>query len=490
MAWYSNFFKKKSNIKFRNYAGAQGGRLFADWTTTQSSADAEIHGALKTLRSRSRALARNDSYISRYLKMLVSNVIGANGIRLASKARNDNGELDLDGNREIEQSFKEWCEIGICTANGKQSFLDCQKLFVESLARDGEVLIRHLRSRANRFGYQIQFLESDYLDEEYNRPNEENGNQIKMGVEMNSFGKPIAYYLLKNHPGNTIGVAYNQKYFRLPADEMIHAYMATRADQTRGVPFTSSVLTRAKMLDGLEESALVNARVGAAKMGFIVSPDGDQYIGEDTENTYTQIMDATPGSMEQLPAGTDFREWKPDYPNMTFDPFQKAILRGIASGLNCSYVSLANNLEGVNYSSIRQSVLEDRDQYALIQKFVIEHMIRPIYLKWLNYAMTTKQVTIPITKFEKFARSSTFIGRAWQWIDPLKEIQAHVVGLQNGQVTMTDVQSSMGRDPEELYEQLAREKALMEQYNIESAFEPYGATKTPVEPIITGDNND
>ena len=117
-------------------------------------------------------------------------------------------------------------------------------------------------------------------------------------------------------------------------------------------------------------------------------------------------------------------------------------------------------------------------------------MVRPIYLKWLNYAMTTKQVSIPITKYEKFANSVTFIPRSWSWIDPLKEMNANVVGLQNGQVTMSDIQRSMGRDPEELFEELSREKALADQYGIETAFSPYGATKTPVEPDLTGESDE
>ena len=491
MAWYKNIFKRKTNKQIwkRIYAGAQGGRLFADWHTSNNSADQEIQVALSTLRNRSRSLARNNSYIARYLSMLVSNVIGPNGIRVASKARNDNGELDLRGNSEVESAFKEWGQMGNCTLNGRQSFLDCQRLFVESVARDGEALVRTVKSNTNRFGFAIQFLEPDHLDETYSIKNEQTGNSIKMGVEVNKFGKPVAYYLLRDHPGGSVSYLPNN-YIKVPADQLIHAYMANRAEQTRGVPLTSAVLTRMKMLDGLEESAVVAARVGAAKMGFIVSPDGDGYLGEETEDTYTQIMDATPGSMEQLPSGSTFQEFKPEYPNMVFDPFQKAILRGIASGLNVSYVDLANNLEGVNYSSIRQGVMEQRDYYKTVQKFVIQHFVRPVFLKWLNFAMTTKQISIPITKYEKFANSVTFIPRSWTWIDPMKEMQANVVGLQNGQVTMSDVQSSMGRDPEELFEELSREKALMEQYNIETAFSPYGAAKTPVEPDLTGQSDE
>ena len=32
----------------------------------------------------------------------------------------------------------------------------------------GEVLIRHIRNAENPFGYSLQLLEPDFLDEEYN----------------------------------------------------------------------------------------------------------------------------------------------------------------------------------------------------------------------------------------------------------------------------------------------------------------------------------
>lgn len=490
MAWYDRFLgrrKKTSGFK-RSYTGAKGGRLFADWNASNTTADAEIANALQTLRDRSRALARNDGYISRYLKILVNNVVGHQGIRLSCKARNDDGSLDVQGNQVVERAWNDWSRNGNCTANGRQSFVDCQQLFIESIARDGEILVRHLRAD-DKFGYRVQFLEADHLDESYNTKNQESGNSIIMGVEVDQFGKPVAYYILKGHPGAMTNYSYSNKYFRIPADEMIHGYLPSRAEQTRGVPWTSSVLAQMKMLNGFMESAVVNARVGASKMGFLVSPDGQDYLGEETEDTYTPIMSADPGTIEQLPAGTEFRSWDPDYPNTTFDPFQKAILRGIASGLNVSYVSLSNNLEGVNYSSIRQGVMEDRDNFKILQRFLVDHFIDPVFRRWLESSMTRGAIDIPITKYEKFANSATFIPRSWTYVNPLQEIQAQILGMQNGQVTMQDVQSNYGRDVEELMETINREKALAEQYGIETAFEPYGVQKQAVQPDITSEDD-
>ena len=163
MAWYDRFTPKtktktKKLSSSRRYAGANTGRLFADFQASNTSADAEIKDQLRILRDRSRDLARNDSYVARYLNLMISNIIGANGIRLSVKARNPKGDLDILGNQTIEREFKNWSRMGNCTLNGRQSFLDCQKLFVEALMRDGEVLIRHAKPSDSKYKYKIQFL--------------------------------------------------------------------------------------------------------------------------------------------------------------------------------------------------------------------------------------------------------------------------------------------------------------------------------------------
>jgi len=67
-------------------------------------------------------------------------------------------------------------------------------LVVEGLVRDGEVLIRHIRNADNAFGYSLQILEPDFLDEEFNTSNPDNGNRIVMGVELNNFNRPEAFW--------------------------------------------------------------------------------------------------------------------------------------------------------------------------------------------------------------------------------------------------------------------------------------------------------
>lgn len=489
MAIWDNIFKQRKRTK-RSYAAAKPHRLFSDFKATSSSADSSIRFNLRALRDKSRDQARNNDYAKRYLQLLVTNVIGQNGIRLQSKARDPNNQLDMVGNNLIEREWKKWCKKGNCTVDGRLSFLDCQKLFMESLARDGEVLIRYFNTGNSEDPFRIQFLDADYLDEEKNQ-SLNNDSEIIMGVQIDKFGKPELYWIFSEHPHDTYFKTRTRQHQKVDAEEILHAYMPDRAEQTRGVPFMSTALNRLKMLDGYEEAELVAARVGASKMGFFTSPAGDGYSGDDLEDQYTPVMNAEAGTFEQLPDGMGFQTFDPQHPTSGFDAFHKAVLRGIASGLGVSYVSLANNLEGVNYSSIRQGTLEERDNYRILQQFMIQHFLEPVFQRWLFQSMSFKSnFPLPLDKYEKFADAAIFVPRSWGWIDPVKEVKANVDGLQAGVVTMQDIQANYGRDVEELYEQHQREEQLADKYGVQTAYQPFGAMKMPVDPEVTGDDDE
>jgi lambda family phage portal protein len=483
------FGRKKKPTSIRQYAAAQKGRLLADFLVTQKSADSEIYPALRIVRDRCRDVARNNDYAKRYLQLMTTNVVGSTGVRVQVRGRNADRSLDAPGNSIIENAWSRWGSKGICTMDGKLSWLDCQRLFIETLCRDGEVLVQKVKNRNLPHGFAIHFIEADYLDDQYNLRATESGNEIRMGVEIDKYGKAVAYHLLENHPGADIyAKPTNVVRKRIPAEELIHVYLRERPHQTRGMPSMTTALTRLKMLDGYEEAELVAARVAAAKMGFFTSPGGDGYVGSDLEDTHNPVMEAQPGMFEQLPAGMTFQSFDPQHPVSAFAEFEKAVLRGIASGLGVNYVSLANNLEGVSYSSIRQGTMEDRDHYRMMQQFMIEHFIEPIFKEWLLMVMTKSAIPIPDTKYDKFADNLIFRARGWNWVDPLKEIQAHVVGLQNGIVTMQDIAAHYGRDVEEVFEQLESERELAEAYGIKTAFQPFGE-KAPAPPLVVGEEN-
>jgi lambda family phage portal protein len=473
----------------RSYQAASTSRLFADYIDSERSPDSELYPVINKLRVRSRDLARNNAYLRRYLQLLQSNVIGKKGVSYQSKALDSVGNLDMVGNQAVEAAFKMWARKGHCTADGKMSFVDAQKLVMESLARDGEVFIIKHRSATFHDSFALEFIEPEQVDDQLNQ-RLSNGNEVRMGVELDKFRRPVAYHMLTYHKGDYdyVNKPTTKKHIRVPAEKVIHIYMPRRAGQTRGEPWASSVMGSIKMLDGWREASIVAARVGASKMGFFTSPAGDGFVADDLDGNIP-IFDAEAGTFHQLPTGVDFKAFDPQYPTSEFDSFHKAVLKGIASGLGISYTALANDLEATSYSSIRQGALEERDFYQNIQEFIIEHFVRPVFESWLESAMEMGAFGIPLRAYSKFAEAAEFRGRAWNWVDPQKEMTAAITGLQAGILSLSDVAANYGKDSEELLSQIARDRALMEQFGISYGLEPYGVQKMP-EVAEEGDEDD
>jgi len=468
----------------RNYSGASKSRLFTDFIAPSNSADSNLKYQLGTLRDRSRDLARNNEYAKRFLNLIKTNVVGESGFTLQVRARNDDGQLDASGNTILENAFKAWGRMGSAEVSGRMSWLDCQRFTAEGLARDGEVFIKKIRNPRFRNGFTIQFIEPDLVDHEKNGHNEDNGNEIRMGVELDEFHRPVAYYILTDHPNDDFfATPRSRKHIRVPADQIIHVFMPSRTYQTRGEPFMAPAIAGLKMLGGYREAELVAARSAAAKFGVITTPSGDEYVGDDETDDGVPIIDMEPGSYSQLPAGHEFQMIDPTHPTTAFADFESAVLRGIASGLNVSYTSLSNDLTGVSYSSIRQGTIEERDHYRLLQSFLIEHFCEPIFRAWLDAALDIGSIPIPINKFDKFSDNIHFRGRGFAWVDPQREISASVVGLQNGLLSMNDVAANYGRDVEELFTQIQNDKEMAERYGLKLAFEPFGGGQSAYGPM-------
>jgi lambda family phage portal protein len=446
------------------FAGADLGRLYSSWSTTNYSADSEIYNDLRVLRARSRELERNNDYAKKFFRMVKTNVVGKEGIKLQSQAKNSRGKPDEAAREKIEEQFKEWSKKGVCDVTGEYSFRDIQKMVISSIARDGEIIIRKVKGFDNPYRFALQLLEADHLDEKYSEMMP-SGNRIKMGIEFDGWSRPVAYWVYKMHPGDFLfGEGYGDK-IRIPADEILHIHLPYRVSQTRGLPWIHAALTRLNMLGAYEEAELVASRIAAAKGGFYQS-DGSvgEYQGDDTENN-NPIQEVEPGIFELLPPGLKFQVFDPQHPTNAYEAFTKSILRGIASGLDVSYNYLANDLEGVNYSSIRAGVLDERDVWRDLQAFLAEHFLQSVFEPFLDMALLTQKIPFSHANFEKYTQTR-WQPRGWAWVDPLKDMQAKILGVNSGFDTGANIAAETGQDLEEIYQQLAIEKQLREKYQL------------------------
>ncbi len=477
----------------RNYQAGKIDRLKSSWTTTALTSDETLRRYLRVLRARSREQAENNDYAKRFVALVKNNVVGPDGIILQARTRRtDTGVADKPANEAIEQAWKNWGQIGICDMTHTLSWVMIKQLFIQSVAVDGEVLVRKVKGRAAgpRF-FALQFIDPELLDVHYNE-RRANGNFVRMGIEFNQWAQPVAYHIIDQDISQDSYVYAGRRYLRIPADEIIHSFLPERIGQKRGVPWMSTGMMRMQMLSGYEEAALVNARAGAAKMGFFTSEDGNGYPGDDEDADGNIITEAEPGTMEQLPNGVKFEAYDPTYPRGEFGDFIKACLRGISSGLGVSYNTLANDLEGVNYSSIRAGVLEDREAWKSLQNWMVTAFCKPVYESWLSVQLSFGLIKIGnsslIQALEEKYKRVIWQPRRWAWVDPLKDIKASAEAIDRRICSVSDVIREQGRDPDDVFHEIAEEQKRMSDLGILDEMPKFPDVKTVNEKrIINGD---
>jgi len=445
------------------YQGAGINRLVADWMATTLSPDSEVKWSIRRLRARARDLARNDGYAKHFVRLVVTNVIGPMGFKLKSRVRRGDA-LDKDTNATIETGWTEWCKSRV-TTDGKMNFREAQVLALRSMVADGEVLVRFMPGPQYPHGLALQLIDADMLDESLNRSRFDGQNEIRMGIEVNELGRPLAYHFFADTAGRPgVSMLDSSRRVRIPEDEILHLFSIERPNQTRGVTWLHAGMYPLKMLNGYQEAELVAARVAAAKMGFIVSQEG--VTGEASDTTTPAVYEAAPGTMEELPSGKTFLGWDPVHPVAAFGPFVKACLRWVASAFGVSYNGLGNDLEGVNYSSLRDGRLTERDAYRMIQEHWIDQFIRPVYAAWMRTALMTGALELATLDPAAYAPFALWRARGWQWVDPLKDIAAAEKEIGLGVNSRTRICAESGDDFEEIAEELADEREIAEELGI------------------------
>lgn len=452
------------------YAGAQVGRLTADWVTSCLSADGSIRGDFRLLRERARTLVRDNPYASRFVQLSAENIIGPDGIQLQCRIRRSDEEIDTDACDKVKAAWDDWSRPEHASVDGLLSMTDIATLAVTGWRTEGEALIRIWPGFDNRYGFALQVLDPDLLDHELNRAPARDVNEIRMGVERNRFGRPVAYHIWSVHPNDYFGGTKER--LRISADQIIHLYTVRRPGQTRGVTDFAPVLMDVQMLGGYQEAELVAARGAAANMGFITQKEDAE--GPDPEAGDVAQIEQEPGTFHKLGPGEALQQYSPEHPVAAFAAFTASVLRAIAAGLNVSYSSLTGDLTAANYSSLRDGSLKERDGYKRAQTWIAAQLYRRVYLEWTRYALLSGAIDTRSTEH-------AWLPRGWAWVDPEKDITAAMLEVRAGFNTRSAVCAANGRNFEENIEQLAHEEDLADLYEVELSTDA-GSTAQPPEP--------
>ncbi|MHC1745345.1 MAG: phage portal protein [Syntrophobacteraceae bacterium] len=440
------------------YEAAGSGRRLASWETSSGGPNSITLDSLATIRRRARQLIRNNPMAENGVDIWAGNLIGTG---IVPRWRMDDEAL----RKALHELWTEWTEwTDEADADGLTDFYGLQYLVARSVVESGEVFVR-FRARRPEDGLsvplQLQVLEADLLDESHTTQ-AANGNEIRMGIELDRLGRRRNYWFFQSHPGESFLTWDFGDRVPVPASEICHIYLPRRPGQLRGLPWLASVIVRLYELDSYEDAELVRKKGAAMFGGFLTEAAADTLdnplIGkpDGTDENENLMIHMEPGMYPKLPPGTDIKFSNPADVGDTYEPWIRQQLRAIAVGIGITYEQLTRDLSNVNFSSILAGLLEFRRRCEALQwHMIIYQFCRPVLWRWLDMVALSGALNLPgYYRNKRPFRRVEWKTPGWPRVDPESEVTAHLLAVKTGFESRSSVIAERGDIPEEVYRQL------------------------------------
>jgi len=479
---YFNPVRGAQRLKARIVMSLAGGytgaskqrRQTSSWNTSGGDADSDILSDLPTLRERSRDLIRNNPLATGVINTKVGNVVGT-GLRLQSQIDAEFLNLSEDEvdawQANIEREFKLWAESKDCDVARTLNFYSQQELAFSSTLENGDVfaLLPYVE-RNNIYSLTVQIIEADRV---CNPGFKMDNGKIVGGIERDNYGAPIAYHILKQHPGAAFRNKTKAGWTRIEAfgeesnrKNVLHLFRKRRPGQTRGVPDLAPVIESLRQLGEYTEAELTAAVTSAMFTVFVKSETGEGLSQfEDTNETGAKASDKdfkmASGAILELNKGEDIEIANPNRPNPAFDPFVNAILTQVGISLELPKEVLLQSFNS-SYSASRAALEQAWVFFRSRRKWLVENFCEPIYEAWMYEAVALGRIHAPGFMHDQAVRkaylSALWVGPAKPVLDLVKEANGRAIMEDRGWMTASENTTEMtGGDWGKKHKQRAKE---------------------------------
>lgn len=396
---------------------------------------------LKTLRMRSRFVAKNDPHVSSAVKTLKIGVNGRRGPTLQIQSSSKRYAVLGEG------VWRDWWASP--DVNGVLSGPEYLDQWVGYLADSGEFLAQIVADRQAVGPVKSRLLGLDPVRLESNRGTQvlDDGSHIILGVTRTKTGRPTSYSI-REFAG---GLPQPMRWVDVPATDIIHEFVRDYAGQVRGVPWLAAILDSNGELHDFDDATLRAARAAAEHTVLLeaTGPDVD-FVEVDSE------IEIEPSMIATLPPGYQAKHIKPEHPSQQYVQYRHERLREVGLAFSMPLMMLLLDSNGHNYSSARFDA-------QLFQR--CNWKIRD----WLERRVLNRLADIVL---EEARIAGVFGGMPaprdvryrWHWepvphVDPKKEADAAAVRIATGISTLTRECAAIGLDYEsDILDVLVRER--------------------------------
>jgi lambda family phage portal protein len=463
-----------NRMKIDAYAAAFDSRL-RKFKRQNGGPNTAIRGQAAPIRRTARQFEEDSDIAKRALDLLEQNIIGT-GVIPEPTARTPEGKSAADFNRLVARKLRDWRRRP--EATHRMSDGTAKRLAFRSFARDGEVLIQHLRGNVSNFRhasplpYSYELIEADRLPFDFDNQTGGSaiGGTIVQGIALNAWGEPQAYFLHPQNPDESrTPVALDFKnLLRKPKADIIHVAAIKRIAQLRGVSQFATVMSRLEDVTEVDEAERVAVRI-AASIGLAVYDDARRGPSASATDAEREV-DWHPGMILNLGSDSRAEVLESKRPTESLLPWRKSQLQALAGGVGVTGSALMLDYMG-SYSSQRQELVEGASSYGVIWSYWVDTVEEPMYREALALLLRTDA---EVSKLAKGVDDATLFDAEFSrpvmpWVDPDKEAKALTTQYELGIKTKADMIRERGGIPEEVIEGVADEKRAAAELALEIA---------------------
>lgn len=427
-------------------ARAYEGALKTDgWRPRRAGASANADHAIDAaeLRARSRSLVQNVPYVAQALRGLVAQTIGGGIEPNWSGVHGD----------KLNTLWARW--VNECDADGRQNYYGMQASAYRAMEQDGEVLIR-LRWRRPTDGLavplQLQLLEIDWLDSTRNGASERPGNLITNGIERDSLGRLVGYWLHDQHPGDATSWGRAARASRMiGADQIIHLHTVERPGQGRGFPRAAPIISRVRDLQVYEDAELARKNL-ESRLSVLASGDLAQFDtappGAAPSQDPRELGSLAGGQMIQLPPGMTTTVVEPKAAPGYVD-YVKWQLHALAAGFGVPYEMMTGDMKEVNFSSARVRLQDFHREVEMMQwTHLVPRLCTPVCRAFERAAILASAVPQAVFPLDHSTPK-------WDYVNPEQEVQADLAEISGGLSSISEKLRRRGYKPDQVFAELA-----------------------------------
>jgi lambda family phage portal protein len=477
---------KPESIQFRRLAAKKSGSM-KKWRPSRLGSEDLFSDERTDIVERSIDLSNNDPNAAGVVDTFASTIVGS-GLRPHPKLDSESLGLSDEQIGAIEEKQKHVYRIWnlFADAAARMSFNQIQFLAQREIVQYGEFLFlaQMFDDPLRPYSLALQSINPLRLK----TPRDLNSDpNIKDGIEIGRYGEPVAYWIKKSGTKRGYSLDISTNFVRIPAKaghrfKVLHGFPLFEPEQVRGMPFFSPGMKFFRDLSDYLDAELVSAIVTAAFSVFIETGDQSPYATAQamqtiTETGYKSDLTTYDERYEEIEAGQIMYGNTGEKPHMisaerpgrTFEPFIKSILSSIANSVGIPYPVLFKDFSGMTFASYRSAMLEAWRVFKSRRVWLGDQLCQPVWNMLIEESYLRNDLKMPkfYKNFWQYLQCD-WIGPPKGQIEPIKEVQAEILAINNRLKSREESMLESGREFRSTMEQIDKEQTVMDDLGIQT----------------------